>query len=131
IPPAEVSAWFGVRTGLLVQVVAHALVAGGLALTLLLSLIALGSSSPRGDGKFLRILDGLATLALLGGWILAGAAGCFFLGTSPRRSASGLAVGALLMSALVVLTFANQIGLTGFGPGGEGRIVPLYLMEVA
>src|SRR5207302_11069731 len=62
IPPAEVSAWFGVRTGLLVQVVAHALVAGGLALTLLLSLIALGSSGPRGDGKFLIILAGLATL---------------------------------------------------------------------
>src|SRR5438034_126853 len=30
IPAAEVSAWFGVRTGLQMQVVAHGLLAGGL-----------------------------------------------------------------------------------------------------
>src|SRR5207248_2930209 len=120
IPPAEVPSWFGVRTGLLVQAVSHALVAGGLSLWLLLSLIALGSSSPRGDSKFVIILGGLASLALQGGWILAVAASCFVLGTPPRRSAGGLAVGTLLMSTLVVLTVANHPAVTGVGPGSEG-----------
>src|SRR5438874_6643627 len=51
IPPAEVSSWFSVRTGLLVQVVAHITLAGGLTLELLLNLIVLVSSRPSGDDK--------------------------------------------------------------------------------
>ena len=63
------------------------------------------------------------------------AAGCFILGTTPRHSARGLAVGTLLMSALVVLTAAahptlTRLGRSAEGPGGGGAFT-FYLIEVA
>ncbi|MBI1916544.1 MAG: hypothetical protein HYS12_17685 [Planctomycetes bacterium] len=133
IPTADVSAWFGVRTGLKVQVVAHAALAGGLSLLLLLFLIALAvESSRRGSGAdigtFEMILTLLAGLALLTGWILNSVAGCFLLGTPSRRSARGLSVGVLLMNTLILLQLA-QVGrllLVGdLDPGGRtAGIVP-------
>src|SRR5262249_5226761 len=101
IPADEVSAWSGVRTGLTLQVIAHAALAGGLTfLLLIVMLVLLASMSP---GMFLNILVLLFIAGVLTGWILSAVAGCFFLGVPPRRSAHGLAIGTLLMGTLVLL----------------------------
>ncbi|MBI1913804.1 MAG: hypothetical protein HYS12_03490, partial [Planctomycetes bacterium] len=104
IPTADVSAWFGVRMGLRLQVIAHCAVAGGLGLILLLILVTLSASEPsasrggrsEGVGTFAIILTILSGLSMLTGWILTLVAGCFLLGTTPRRSARELALGMLL-----------------------------------
>src|SRR5262249_1336090 len=129
IPAADVSAWFGVRTGLLGLVVSHATLAGGLFIFMVVQLIALSSSSS--PGKFVLILEGFSYLAAEAGWILAVAAGAFLLGTTPRRGARGLAVGVLLMSALAVLTgsvlfLGPGILRRGIGGGGDGPLSAIF-----
>jgi hypothetical protein len=127
IPAADVSSWFGVRMGLKVQVVAHGALAGGLFLLLLLLLIALGASdsSSRGRGEgpstFMIRLSVLMVLALLAGWIFVSVAGCFLLGTTTRRSARGLVIGALLMGILILLQLAEALRslVPGFDRGSR------------
>jgi len=135
IPAADVSAWFGVRAGVKLQALSHVVLAGGATLLLLLSLISLASSS-LGDNTFMKLLAGLSNLAMQGAWILAVVAGCFLLGTPPRRSARGLALGMLVMSALVVLEMTSGIHSSPAGSGRGGApfgagIIPAYLAEIA
>jgi hypothetical protein len=122
----EQEVWRGIGVGAGLQALAHGLYAGALLLLLLIMVIALDLESSSRGGRsgmqaFLTILVMFLSLALMANWVLSVVAGAFWVFAPNRDFARPLAIGLLVLNAVVLLRVPILLGsITGFADRDGG-----------
>jgi hypothetical protein len=144
--PDDRDVWRGVGLGDGLYTLAHTLYAAGLLLLLLFFLVTLdsvpGSRTRRPSEVIAALLALLFSLGLLGNWVLAVVAPCFWVQAPAGAHARPLALALLALGGLVLLRVPDVIGLlVGVLDhddrflGGPGRLAAMalatYLLEGA